>query len=111
MIECANADAAMRACEQVVPDVALLDVMMPGTDGFTLCRNLRADPRLDRSVLVMMTASDQASERLRASDAGADHYLPKPFLPSTLPALVRRLLAERSGSGTHDASPPPADQA
>lgn len=110
MTECANADAAMRACEHAVPDVALLDVMMPGTDGFTLCRNLRADPRLNGTVLVMMTASDQASERQRASDAGADHYLPKPFLPSKLPELVRRLLAERRGNGAHDASPP-VDQA
>jgi DNA-binding response OmpR family regulator len=112
--EAANADEALAACERSIPDVALIDVMMPGCDGYQLCKLLRADPRLDRTVLIMMTASGQAIERVHASDAGADHYLPKPFLPSTLPPLAQSLLRQKragTDAGDHEPTPPEASQA
>jgi CheY-like chemotaxis protein len=71
-----------------VPDVVLLDVMMPGIDGYEVCRRLKSEPRLRNTLVVLMTAGDQATERVRAREAGADFYVPKPFSPAELLQLV-----------------------
>jgi DNA-binding response OmpR family regulator len=70
-------------------DLILLDVMLPGTDGFEVCRRLRAQ-RVDTPVLVI-TARDEVSDRVRGLDAGADDYLVKPFAFDELLARVRAL--------------------
>jgi two-component system OmpR family response regulator len=80
-------------------DAVLLDVMMPGTDGFSVCRALR-DSECDVPVL-MLTARTEVNDRIRGLDAGADDYLIKPFdfgeLLARLRALIRRKPAERGG--------------
>jgi CheY-like chemotaxis protein len=96
--EAPGAAAALAACRDLIPDAFLIDVMMPEMDGYTLCRRLRADPRFDRSAIILMTAGDQVTERARAAESGADAYLPKPFRPSELPGLVKRLVAGKLGS-------------
>jgi two-component system OmpR family response regulator len=78
-------------------DVLVLDVMLPGMDGFDLCRALRADGVW--TPVLMLTARDGIADRVRGLDAGADDYLVKPFslaeLLARLRALVRRSVAER----------------
>ena len=78
-------DALLRA-EEINPDLVLLDVMMPGIDGFETCRRLRAAARPPR--VVMLTAKDDARSRQIAADAGADAYLVKPFSARDLFRIV-----------------------
>ena len=95
--EAADGEAALAACATQVPDAVLLDVMMPGIDGYAVCRRLRADPRCTGLRIVLMTAGDQATERARAQAAGADEYVPKPFSPTKLLDIVGDLLARPRG--------------
>ena len=90
------------------PDIILLDVMMPGMDGYEVCRRLKADPTTEHIPVVMVTALDGRRERLAGLDAGADDFLNKPIDDVTLFARVRSLarlkqaideLREREASG------------
>ena len=74
------------------PDLILLDVIMPGMDGFTVCRTLREDPRLRMLPIVMVTSLDPYQERVKGLDAGADDFLSKPIHAPELLARVRSLL-------------------
>jgi len=82
--------AALDAARQEPPDVLVLDVMMPGVDGLTVCRVLRAER--DRTPILMLTARTETSDRVAGLDAGADDYLPKPFELDELLARLRALL-------------------
>ncbi|MFZ2098021.1 MAG: response regulator [Anaerolineales bacterium] len=79
-----------RAAE-LYPDIILLDVMMPGIDGFEVCRRLREDPILAEVPVVMITALDDQASRLHGIDAGADDFISKPFDKSELRARVRAI--------------------
>jgi two-component system, cell cycle response regulator len=79
-----------RAVE-LYPDIILLDVMMPGIDGFEVCRRLREDPILAEVPVVMITALDDQASRLRGIDAGADDFISKPFDKLELRARVRAI--------------------
>ncbi|HEY84338.1 MAG TPA: response regulator [Chloroflexi bacterium] len=99
-----NGPEALEKAETFSPDVVLLDVMMPGMDGFEVCRRLRANPRLAEIPVVIVTALDDKASRLQGIEAGADDFVSKPFDPHELRARVRnimrlnryrRLMAER----------------
>jgi two-component system cell cycle response regulator len=96
---------ALAKAAELTPDLVLLDVMMPGMDGFEVCRRLRADPLLNEVPVMMVTALDDRDSRLQGIEAGADDFVTKPFDPAELRARVRtvtrlnryrRLLAERT---------------
>src|ERR1700722_9153044 len=74
------------------PDIVLLDVMMPGMDGFEVCRRIKANPRTAHVPVVMVTALDQPSDRVAGLDAGADDFLTKPVDDAALFARVRSLV-------------------
>jgi CheY-like chemotaxis protein len=93
--EAAAGEEALMICAAEAPDVVLLDVMMPGIDGYEVCRRLKSEPRLRDTLVVLMTAGDQATERARAREAGADLYVPKPFSPAELLQLVTGHLPSR----------------
>ncbi|MGI8855039.1 MAG: response regulator [Thermomicrobiales bacterium] len=80
---------AMAAFERVHPHLVLLDIMLPGVDGITLCRTLRA--RSDVPI-IMLTARGEVEDRIEGLDSGADDYLPKPFRFAELMARVRAVL-------------------
>lgn len=86
-----SGEDALRMLAESLPDVVLLDVRMPGIDGYETCRRLRADPRTAFLPVVMVTASD-AEQKVRATEAGADDFLTKPFDPAELLARVRSLV-------------------
>jgi two-component system cell cycle response regulator len=82
---------ALALCGQGRADVVLLDVMMPGMDGFETCRRLKADPATAHIPVVMVTALDQPADRVRGLEAGADDFLTKPVDDLALIARVRSL--------------------
>jgi two-component system response regulator MprA len=88
----ADGDEALAVAARVKPHVVILDLMLPGTDGYEVCRRLRGDPDLG---ILMLTAKDEVSDRIEGLDLGADDYLVKPFdfdeLLSRLRAILRRL--------------------
>jgi two-component system, cell cycle response regulator len=86
-----NGRDALAICERAECDVVLLDVMMPGLDGFEVCRQLKSNPATHHIPVVMVTALDQASDRVRGLDAGADDFLTKPVSDVALVARVRSL--------------------
>ncbi len=82
---------AIPICQQGLCDIVLTDVMMPGMDGFELCRRLKADPATAHIPVVIVTALNQPSDRLKGLDAGADDFLTKPVDEVALVARVRSL--------------------
>src|SRR5436190_10307002 len=88
----ANSGAeALAICERAQCDIVLLDVMMPEMDGFEACRRLKANPVTHHIPVVMVTALDQPSDRVRGLEAGADDFLTKPVSDIALLARVRSL--------------------
>ena len=85
-----SGEAALAALEQDDVDVVLLDVLMPGLDGYATCARIRADPRTAMLPVVMVTASG-TQQRLRALEVGADDFIAKPFDQAELVARVRSL--------------------
>jgi len=85
-------DGADLRLREHVPDLLLLDWMLPGISGIELCRRLRARPETRRLPIIMLTARGEEAERIRGLSTGADDYLVKPFSMPELVARVRALL-------------------
>jgi two-component system response regulator MprA len=91
---------AVDACTERLPDLVILDVMMPDMDGLTACRTLR--PRYPDLPILMLTARHEVGDRVAGLEAGADDYLVKPYASVELIARVRALLRRISVSGAKD---------
>ena len=85
-----NGDDLMKACGEQMPDLVILDIMMPGTDGLSTCTKLRAQ-NADLPIIIV-SAKDTAYDRVMGLTMGSDDYLVKPFLPLELVARIRALL-------------------
>jgi two-component system OmpR family response regulator len=85
----ADGKGMWAALEQAQPDIVVLDLMLPGDDGLTLCRNLRAHSALP---IIMLTARGEETDRIVGLEMGADDYLAKPFNPRELLARVKSIL-------------------
>jgi two-component system alkaline phosphatase synthesis response regulator PhoP len=88
----------LQVAEQILPDMVILDIMMPRMDGVELCRHLRSKPEFSQLIIVFLTARDEDYSQIAALDIGGDDYITKPIRPrvfiSRIKALLRRL--ERS---------------
>jgi two-component system response regulator ResD len=95
-----NGDEALVAFEEVKPALVLLDVMMPGRDGWEVCRLMKQHPDLGKKVrIVMVTALDDWEDKREALQTGADDYVEKPFdLPSLAITVQRNLAMMRPAS-------------
>jgi len=87
-----NGEQALARVASDAPDIILLDVMMPGMDGFEVCRRIKSNPKTTHIPVVMVTALDQPSDRVTGLDAGADDFLTKPVDDMSLFARVRSLV-------------------
>ena len=92
VIEADSGERAIELAESEQPDLILLDVMMPGIDGFETCRRLKAAHKTQHIPVVMLTALDDQADRLRGLDAGADDFLSKPYLDMALFTRVSSLI-------------------
>ncbi|MDW7730946.1 MAG: response regulator [Methanolobus sp.] len=74
------------------PDVILLDIMMPGMDGFEVCRRLKSDPSTDHIPVIMLTAKGETDDKVEGLELGADDYVTKPFNLKELKARIKTVL-------------------
>jgi two-component system phosphate regulon response regulator PhoB len=91
-----DADEAQAAIDRVLPDLVLLDWMLPGQSGLVLARRWRADARTRELPLIMLTARAGEADKVAGLDTGADDYLTKPFSPMELMARIRAVLRRRA---------------
>ena len=91
----ASGEEALEMIRARMPDLVLLDVLMPGLSGYDVCRAVRADASLAMLPVVMVTALEAREERVKGLEAGADDFLSKPINPPELLARVRSLLRIR----------------
>jgi CheY-like chemotaxis protein/two-component sensor histidine kinase len=107
IVEAADGTEAVRRAEETLPDLILMDVRMPGTDGIEATRRLKADPRTAGIPIVLITASGMKTDRDKISDCGADGFLLKPVGRSRLLQEISRFL--KTIPSSLDATPPQSD--
>ncbi len=90
-----DGEDTLRAVETYAPDLILLDVMMPRLSGFEVCRKIRADPKRRETLILMVTALNEASDFERGVQAGTDDFLTKPVNKVELLCRIRSLLRVR----------------
>ncbi|HEX6557280.1 MAG TPA: response regulator transcription factor [Ktedonobacteraceae bacterium] len=91
-----DGDAGLAAAQKYQPHIVLLDITMPGQDGFELCRRLRLHGDM---AIIMLTARDDVEDKVNALNLGADDYVPKPFAFDELVARIRAVLRRHNVSG------------
>ncbi len=94
--ECASSEEALDYLKRTLPDLILLDLMLPGTDGFAFCRSIRAQERTEKVPVIMVTARDEDADIVAGLEVGADDYMTKPFSARILSARVRAVLRRRA---------------
>ncbi len=90
--ECASAEDALVYLEKSTPDIILLDLMLPGTDGFALCRKIRALEKTELTPVIMVTARNEDADIVAGLEVGADDYIIKPFSARILLARIKAVL-------------------
>ena len=97
-----DGDAAQAAIDDVLPDVILLDWMLPGHSGLVLAKRWRSDPRTKLTPILMLTARGDEPDKVAGLDAGADDYITKPFSTQELLARIRAVLRRRAPEQASD---------
>ncbi len=98
-----DAEHALQFLRHGLPDVILLDWMLPGMSGIDLCRRLRSDERYQPIPIIMLTARGEERDKVLGLDSGADDYITKPFSPRELVSRIRAVLRRRAPQMTGEA--------
>ncbi|HEY9603648.1 MAG TPA: response regulator transcription factor [Allocoleopsis sp.] len=99
-----NADEAWQMLQKKTPDLVISDIMMPQVDGYQFLKKLRDDPRFKALPVIFLTARGMTTDRIQGYQAGVDAYLPKPFDPDELVAIVENLLERRTATAGETSS-------
>ena len=94
VFEARNGDEALEAIRQHRPDLVFMDVMMPKKSGFEVTEMVKADPDLQSTKIILLTAKGQDSDRERGRSAGADDYMTKPFSPTGILERAKEILGD-----------------
>ena len=103
VVRASDAEAAQRLLRDALPDLVLLDWMLPGMTGIELARRLRADERTRAIPIIMLTARGEEQDKVAGLESGADDYITKPFSPRELAARITAVLRRRAPQTTEDA--------
>lgn len=88
----ASGEEVLKKARAVLPDLIILDLMLPGIDGLQVCKNLKADAKTQHIPVIMLTAKGEETDIVTGLELGAEDYVTKPFSPKVLIARVRRIL-------------------
>ena len=97
-----DGESAQREVDSLLPDVILLDWMLPGMSGIDLCKRLRADERYQPIPIIMLTARGEERDKVLGLDNGADDYITKPFSPRELVSRIKAVLRRRAPQMTDE---------
>ncbi len=103
VVRASSAEEAEAAIRSELPDVLVLDWMLPGESGLAFARRLRGDPRTRDLPILMLTARAMEADKLQGLDAGADDFITKPFSPKELAARIKAVLRRRAPELSGDA--------
>lgn len=98
-----DAETARRQVDEVLPDLVLLDWMLPGMSGLEFARRLRAEPRTRHVPIIMLTARGEEGDKVQGLTTGADDYVTKPFSPKELLARIQAVLRRQKPQAAEDA--------
>jgi two-component system phosphate regulon response regulator PhoB len=103
VLRASTAEAAITLVRNALPDLVLLDWMLPGTSGIEVAKRLRSDERTRQVPIIMLTARSDEHDKISGLEAGADDYITKPFSPRELLARIKAVLRRRAPQMTDDA--------
>jgi two-component system, OmpR family, alkaline phosphatase synthesis response regulator PhoP len=98
-----DGESGLTAAMQTLPDLIIIDLMLPGIDGLEVCRRLRSESRTAQIPMLMLTAKSAEADRIVGLELGADDYVTKPFSPRELAARIKAIL-RRAGQQSSDES-------
>ncbi|MFO7576419.1 MAG: response regulator [Pelovirga sp.] len=94
--------AALKAIGENLPDLVLLDVMLPELDGFEVCQQIKSNPQTRHIPVILLTARKSPEDVARGREVGADQYMTKPFKSSMVIAAIERLLNQHPAGSARD---------
>lgn len=100
-----SGEHGLSRAKETLPDLIILDLMLPGIDGLTVCRHIKDDTTTGNIPIIMLTAKGAESDMITGLDKGADDYIVKPFSPRVLVARVRAVLRRQTNNGQADDHP------
>lgn len=98
VLESESGEDGLKVVERTIPDLILLDLMLPGKDGLEICRMLKRNERTQHIPVVMMTARGEESDIVMGLELGAEDYIVKPFSPKVLGARIKAVLRRRASA-------------
>ena len=98
MIEALTGEDGVTAAERERPDLILMDIQLPGLDGYEATRRIKANPAIRHIPIIVVTSYALSGDDVKAFEAGCDAYVTKPFVPRELLAKVREFLAKQPGA-------------